>query len=125
MWAAQGITDEAEGLRTAPSAGALYPLEIYVAIAAVEGLEAGLYKYDPSGHSLLLKKNGDIREIFTTALRQDSIKTPRQSSYTALNSKERFPVIKTGLHNMYISKQDIQRKTYIYRQKRSIWEQWR
>ena len=73
--AAQGITDEAEGLRTAPSAGALYPLEIYVAIAAVEGLEAGLYKYDPSGHSLLLKKNGDIREdIYNAALRQDSIK---------------------------------------------------
>jgi SagB-type dehydrogenase family enzyme len=75
LWAAQGITDEAEGLRTAPSAGALYPLEIYVAIAAVEGLEAGLYKYDPSGHSLLLKKNGDIRDdIYNAALRQDSIK---------------------------------------------------
>jgi SagB-type dehydrogenase family enzyme len=75
LWAAQGITDEAEGLRTAPSAGALYPLEIYVAIAAVEGLEAGLYKYDPSGHSLQLKKNGDIREdIYNAALRQDSIK---------------------------------------------------
>lgn len=75
LWAAQGITDEAEGLRTAPSAGALYPLEIYAAIAMVEGIEAGLYKYDPAGHSLILKKNGDLREdIYNASLRQDSIK---------------------------------------------------
>jgi SagB-type dehydrogenase family enzyme len=75
LWAAQGITDEAEGLRTAPSAGALYPLEIYVAIAMVEGIEAGLYKYNPSSHSLILKKNGDIREnIYNVSLRQDNIK---------------------------------------------------
>ncbi|NSW92961.1 MAG: SagB/ThcOx family dehydrogenase [Firmicutes bacterium] len=75
LWSAQGITDEASGLRTAPSAGALYPLEIYVAIAMVEGIEAGLFKYNPSSHSLILKKSGDIREnIYNVSLRQDSIK---------------------------------------------------
>ena len=75
LWAAQGITNEAAGLRTAPSAGALYPLEIYVATAMVEGIEAGLYKYNPSSHSLILKKKGDVREdICSVSLWQDSIK---------------------------------------------------
>lgn len=75
LWAAQGITDEARGFRTAPSAGALYPLEIYAAVAMVEGIEAGLYKYNPSSHSLVLKKSGDIREdIYNVSLKQDSVK---------------------------------------------------
>jgi SagB-type dehydrogenase family enzyme len=75
LWAAQGITDEARGLRTAPSAGAIYPLEIYVAAAMVDGIDPGLYKYDPSNHSLILRKDGDIREdICNASLRQGSIK---------------------------------------------------
>ena len=53
LWAAQGITDPGDGLRTAPSAGALYPLEILVAVGQVAGLEAGTYRYDPGGHRLL------------------------------------------------------------------------
>lgn len=75
LWAAQGITDKAGGLRTAPSAGALYPLEIYVVTALVEGIEEGLYKYNPLSHTLILKKSGNILEdIYNVSLRQDSIK---------------------------------------------------
>lgn len=43
LWAAQGITSE-EGYRTAPSAGALYPLEVTVAT------DQGRYHYEPQGH---------------------------------------------------------------------------
>ena len=75
LWAAQGITDKTRGLRAAPSAGALYPLEIYLAAAMVEGIQAGIYKYNPSNHSLILLKNGDLREdIYNVSLMQDSIK---------------------------------------------------
>ncbi len=52
LWAAQGST--AGGThRTAPSAGALYPLEAYVAAVRVEHLAPGVYRYDSSAHRLL------------------------------------------------------------------------
>jgi len=62
LWAAQGITDaekdnESRTLRhsrTAPSAGARYPLETYLAANRVAGLARGLYRYVPSSHQLLL-----------------------------------------------------------------------
>lgn len=59
-WAAQGVTHR-DGLRTAPSAGALYPLELYLVAGAVEGLESGIYRYLPAGHSLELTSAGDRR----------------------------------------------------------------
>lgn len=60
LWAAQGITSLG-GFRTAPSAGALYPLEVYLVAGRVEGLAPGIYKYDPAKHGLIRKKDGDHR----------------------------------------------------------------
>lgn len=74
LWAAQGITGPG-GLRTAPSAGALYPLEVYVVAANVEGLMPGVYKYRPSGHKLIMVNKGDKRaELHDAALGQPSVK---------------------------------------------------
>jgi SagB-type dehydrogenase family enzyme len=64
-WAAQGITDE-KGHRTAPSARAVYPLELYVIAGAVEGLPAGVYHYVPAGHTLQAMAAGDQRAEFVT-----------------------------------------------------------
>ncbi|MEN4013935.1 MAG: SagB/ThcOx family dehydrogenase [Chloroflexota bacterium] len=67
LWSAQGITDAA-GRRTAPSAGALYPLEMYVATAQ------GVFHYDPQQHSLSLHLQGDLRpELHAASLHQDSV----------------------------------------------------
>jgi len=63
LWAAQGITGESHGvkLRTAPSAGALYPIEVYVLTAD------GLYVYQPHVHSLTLLNQMDLRERLASA----------------------------------------------------------
>lgn len=66
LWAAQGITDP-RGFRTAPSAGATYPLELYVAVGVVERLEAGVYKYAVGDHALHLVAVGDPREALAAA----------------------------------------------------------
>ncbi len=74
LWAAQGITHP-EGLRTAPSAGALYPLELYVAAGRVTDLTQGVYRYNPHKHTLQLVMEGDMRAaLCAAALGQDSVK---------------------------------------------------
>jgi SagB-type dehydrogenase family enzyme len=71
LWAAQGITHE-KRLRTSPSAGGLYPLELYVVVGDVEGLEAGIYHYMPIENNLLKTVDGDRRsDIADAALEQD------------------------------------------------------
>ena len=68
LWAAQGITRES-GKRTAPSAGALYPLEIYLATAE------GVFHYDPQNHRLLVVSQNDARaDLHAAALRQDPVR---------------------------------------------------
>jgi len=60
LWAAQGVTDAAGG-RTAPSAGARYPLEVY----AVD--PSGVYHYDARGHRLELIRRGDAGPALAAA----------------------------------------------------------
>lgn len=66
LWAAQGITD-ARGLRTAPSAGALYPLELYVVAGQITGLETGVYHYQIHNHRLVQHVAGDRRKELAQA----------------------------------------------------------
>ena len=63
LWAAAGVTTE-DGRRTAPSAGALYPLDLYVVVTQVTGLEPGLYLYQPEQHALAKVLAGDFRTAF-------------------------------------------------------------
>jgi len=62
LWAAQGITQRGSvPLRTAPSAGALYPVETYVCAARVEGLAPGLYHWElPEERLALVSARGDV-----------------------------------------------------------------
>ena len=73
LWAAQGVTDR-RGYRTAPSAGALYPLELYVVAGNVEGLRPGVYRYDAGQHVLRTTQSGDRRrQLRAAALDQEYI----------------------------------------------------
>ena len=73
LWAAQGITDKASGFRAAPSAGALYPLEIDAVT------RDGVFRYQPRGHALIQRdgkeRDGkDIRaELARAALGQECV----------------------------------------------------
>ncbi|MEJ2658763.1 MAG: SagB/ThcOx family dehydrogenase [Desulfobacterales bacterium] len=64
FWAAQGITEDRGYKRSAPSGGALYPMDIYAVVgdSSVEGLNAGIYHYDPRKHAALLITEGDLRK---------------------------------------------------------------
>lgn len=74
LWAAQGVTNP-RGYRTAPSAGALYPLEIYIAAGKVSDLSPGIYKYEPDEHKLVQTCDGDKRiGLWRAALEQSSIR---------------------------------------------------
>jgi SagB-type dehydrogenase family enzyme len=74
LWAAQGISS-GEGLRTSPSAGALYPLEIHAVVGEGNGLEPGVYRYVTEEHALNREVTGDLREkLAGAALSQPMIR---------------------------------------------------
>ncbi|NQT30533.1 MAG: SagB/ThcOx family dehydrogenase [Candidatus Saganbacteria bacterium] len=61
LWAAQGITDRNYGFRSAPSAGALYPLTLYVVKSD------GIFRYLPDGHKLAQISDKDMRPSLVRA----------------------------------------------------------
>ena len=74
LWSAQGITSPRR-FRTATSAGALYPLELYVIAGNVNNLPPAIYKYHPGKHVLVKKVSGDMRsKLSRAALSQSAIK---------------------------------------------------
>jgi len=66
LWAAQGVTGP-RGQRTAPSAGALYPLQVYLVVGDVARLERGVYAYRPSRHALERISGEDTRSRLADA----------------------------------------------------------
>jgi SagB-type dehydrogenase family enzyme len=68
LWSAQGITD-GRFKRSAPSAGALFPIDLYAVTGegCVEGLPAGVYHYQPQGHRITAVESGDLRQTLARA----------------------------------------------------------
>jgi SagB-type dehydrogenase family enzyme len=65
LWAAQGVTSDSGG-RTAPSAGALYPLEVYVVT------DGDLWHYLPEGHRIEARESSTVRGAVADAVAQDA-----------------------------------------------------
>ncbi len=59
LWAVQGITENTHELRTTPSAGALYPIDTYLAVNNVEELKPGIYHHAVKSHELEVLEEGD------------------------------------------------------------------
>ena len=85
LWAAQGITNPSS-FRAAPSAGATYPLEIYILVGDLEGVAGGIYRYKPHQHELVKVLDGEQREALAdAALNQQFItKAPLNIVITAI-----------------------------------------
>ncbi len=93
LWAAYGITkpDKSRdiyrgGFRAAPSAGATFPLEVYVIAGKVKGIEPGVYKYISDGHKIIRVINEDVRaDLAKAALSQEMIEdAPASLFFTAI-----------------------------------------
>jgi len=94
LWAAYGINQSKKfslfrsgrRLKTAPSAGARYPLELYLVAGKVNDLPPGLFKYLPSDHCIRQISDKDLRgELYAAARHQDMIlKAPASLVYTAI-----------------------------------------
>jgi SagB-type dehydrogenase family enzyme len=80
LWAAQGITDDSFGFRAAPSAGALYPMTIYLV------KKDGVFRYLPDGHKLAQIAEDDKRPSMVRAsLGQGFIKDAAADIVIAVN----------------------------------------
>lgn len=108
LWACQGVTDR-QGFRTAPSAGALYPLEVYLLASDCVGLEPGLYRYLPNFDRPALEqvRPGRWRDaLAAAALGQECIRTaPANMVITVIvertaakygNRAERYAILEAG-----------------------------
>lgn len=94
LWAAYGVTQEIGngpsflrgGLKTAPSAGALYPLEVYALVANVEGIVPGFYRYMTEEHALERMLSGDLRKQLedATGNQEMVIEAPLSIVFTAI-----------------------------------------
>jgi SagB-type dehydrogenase family enzyme len=102
LWAAQGITS-VNGFRTSPSAGGLYPLDIYVICGNINTLPTGVYHYNPKNHSLKLLVKGDKRKnLAIAALNQTTIQNGNAD------------IVITGTYMKTIEKYGQRGKRYVY-----------
>jgi SagB-type dehydrogenase family enzyme len=77
LWSIQGVTAPASSpwYRTAPSAGALHPIDTYMAVHRVEGLKPGIYSLNVADFALQMKKEGDFADqIAEAALGQEPVR---------------------------------------------------
>ncbi len=98
LWASQGITDSARGFRSAPSAGALYPLKVYLVKSD------GIFEYISSSHSIVKKVDGDKRgELCGAALWQSFIEeAPVSFVITAVYERTTVKYGKRGIRYVHI-----------------------
>ncbi len=106
LWASTGITRRERGyeFRTAPSAGALYPIDTYLAVNDVQGLGSGIYHYSIPAHALeLIWKGGMGKEVARAALDQGMCaKAPVVFIWTAVFERSRWKYGERAYRYVYL-----------------------
>ncbi len=117
LFSAQGTTGKTYGtpLRTAPSAGALYPFEIYVIANNVESLDQGIYHYGILNHTLELVRHGDFRKEITSAgLKQEMLgDSDTVFVLSAIFDRTRHKYGERGFRYVYIEAGHISQNIYL------------
>ncbi len=106
LWASQGISlyKEEHQFRTAPSAGALYPIETYVLVNHVHGLKQGIYHYDVPGHKLTWIREGDFgKALAQAAFGQTMVmKAPAVFVWSALVERSKWKYEQRAYRYIYL-----------------------
>jgi len=117
LFSAQGITGKLydQPLRTAPSAGAPYPIEIYVIANDVEGMTCGIYHYAVRNHSLELVKSGDFRKELTAAGLEQEMLGDADVTFilSAVFDRVRHKYGERGFRYAYIEAEHISQNIYL------------
>lgn len=106
LWAATGVQRREQGykFRTAPSAGALYPIETYLVVNNVQDLQSGLYHYAIEGHALEELKIGDFgRALSKAALGQEMLEAaPLAFVWTAIFDRSKWKYGQRAYRYVYL-----------------------
>ncbi len=117
LFAAQGITAKkgSRALRAAPSAGALYPLELYLVVNRVRGLSAGIYHYQPEGHKLEPVELGSFGERLSQACLGQSMPRDAAASVviTAVPQRTRAKYGDRAMRYIYLEAGHVSENIYL------------
>ena len=106
LLACTGVQREERGyeFRTAPSAGALYPVETYVVVNNVEGLAKGVYHYNIEAHALEELRTGDFaEETVHAALEQKACaEAPVVFVWTAIFDRSKWKYAQRAYRYVYL-----------------------
>jgi SagB-type dehydrogenase family enzyme len=117
LWATQGVTTRYGDVlfRTAPSAGGLYPIETYLLVRAVEGIEPGIYHFRPSTFDLEFLKRGDLaRDVAEAALGQRMVMAAQVTFiWTAIVERSRWKYRERAYRYIYLDAGHIGENLYL------------
>ena len=117
LWAAQGLTAQFGDtfFRTAPSAGGLYPIETYVSVRVVDGLEPGIYHFRPGDFDLEYLKKGDFSEKLTEAALQQTVIQSAQATviWSSLIARGRWKYRQRSYRYVYLDAGHIGQNIYL------------
>ena len=117
LWATQGVTARYGEVpfRTAPSAGGLYPVETYLLVRVVEGLEPGIYHFRPHTFDLeFLKKGDQTRELAEAVLGQTIVMAAQVTFiWTAIVERSKWKYRQRAYRYIYLDAGHIGENLYL------------
>lgn len=117
LWSTYGCIDQYCRRRAVPSAGATYPMEIFVFVRkdGVEGVEPGIYHYEPLTHSINLVNKGDYhRELYNACLNQKWVlEAPINIVITAVHDRTTSWYGERGFRYIYMEAGHIGQNIYL------------